>query len=90
MANKRDLKRSLNCSCSQMFAECVAAYLSTDKEAHDTVDATLTSILQVHSAFVRRISHPEPGMKPKVYYRHLTDDFNKQAGELIDMITALY
>ena len=89
MANKRDLKRSLNYSCSQLFAECVASYLCTDKAEHDTVDATLTSILRVHSDFVRRVSHPEPGMKPKAYYKRLIEDFNQTAGELIDQIAAL-
>lgn len=89
MANKRDLKRSLNYSCSSLFAECVAAYIYKEKAEHNTVDATLASILRVHSDFVRRVSHPEPGMKAKVYYKHLVTDFNKQASELIDQIEAL-
>ena len=86
MANKRDLKRSLNYASSALFAECVAAYLTTAKEDHSTVDATLTCIIKTHSDFVRRVSHPEPGMKAKKYYRVLVEDFNKQVGELIDQI----
>ena len=44
MANKRDLKRSLNYVSSTLFAECVAAYLSTEKENSSVVDDTLTCI----------------------------------------------
>lgn len=89
MANKRDLKRSLSYASSELFAECVASYLTTDKDNHDSVDVILKCILRTHSDFVRRVSHPEPGMKPKLYYKTLVDDFNKQAGELIDQIEAL-
>lgn len=89
MANKRDLKRSLSYASSALFTECVAAYLTTDKDNHDSVDATLKCILKTHSDFVRRVSHPEPGRKPKKYYNTLIEDFNKQVGELIDQIEAL-
>lgn len=89
MANKRDLKKDLSYASSELFAECVASYLSTDKANHDSLDATLKSILKTHSDFVRRVSHPEPGMKPKKYYKVLVEDFNKQASELIDQIEAL-
>ncbi len=89
MANKRDLKKSLSYASSELFAECVASYLTADKANHDTLDATLKCILKTHSDFVRRVSHPEPGMEPKKYYKILVEDFNKQACELIDQIEAL-
>lgn len=89
MANKRDLKRSLGYASSELFAECVASYLNTEKENRELVDSTLKCIIKTHSDFVRRVSHPEPGMKPKKYYDTLIRDFNKQAGELIDQIAAL-
>lgn len=86
MANKRDLKRSLNYISSTLFAECIATYLSTDKENSSVVDNTLTCIIKTHSDFIRRVSHPEPGMKPKKFYKILVEDFNKQVGELINHI----
>ncbi|MCH3993666.1 MAG: hypothetical protein LKG14_00795 [Prevotella sp.] len=90
MKNKRLLKRKINYICSDLFAECIAADLyggrKTEKE---DVEALLTSILTLHSNFISRISHPEPGMKPKKYFQDLTEDFNKQSSEIIDQISNL-
>ncbi len=86
MAKKRDLKRSINYICSDLFAECVAASLYGQNQEKENIDALLSSILIIHSDFVRRISHPEPGMDQRVYFKTLIDDFNKQVGEIIDQI----
>ena len=87
MSNKRDLKRKINYVCSELFAECVAASLySENKPSNEDTDALLTSIMMIHSDFVRRISHPEPGMAQKKYYGVLIADFNKQVEEIIDQI----
>lgn len=89
MSNKRDLKKSINFACSELFAEGVMTYMIVPKEEATQVDAILTSVLKMHSDFVRRISHPEPGMKPKVYFRHLMTDFDKTIEELIEQLKAL-
>ena len=90
MSNKRDLKRTINYICSDLFAECVAASLySNQKSSTENTDALLTSILLVHSDYVRRISHPEPGIPQKKFYKILIEDFNKQVDELIDQIANL-
>ncbi|MCH3969075.1 MAG: hypothetical protein LKE47_01260 [Prevotella sp.] len=90
MKNKRFLKRRINYICSDLFAECIAADLyggrKTEKE---DVEALLTSILTVHSNFISRISHPEPGMKPQKYFQDLKEDFNKQISEIIDQVSNL-
>lgn len=89
MANKRDLKRSINYICSELFAECVATSLATPADNKEQVDVILTSILRTHDDFVRRVSHPEPGMPTRKYYNILKEDFNKQVCEVIDNIQAL-
>lgn len=89
MSNKRDLKRSLNYACSELFAECLAASLNVSPDEQSHINDILTSILKTHSDFVRRVSHPEPGMKSKYYYKVLIDDFNKYVEEIIDSIQAL-
>ncbi len=86
MANKRNLKRTINYICSDLFAEAVAASLYGEKPNKDNIDALLTSILIIHSDFISRISHPEPGMNTKLYYKTLIEDFNKQVSEIIDQI----
>ena len=89
MASKRDLKRRINYICSDLFAECVAASLYGTSEYKETAEATLTSLLFMHRNYVRRISHPEPGMTKKAYYKDLISKFNTEIGEIIDQIASL-
>ena len=89
MSNKRDLKKTINYICSDLFAECVAASLYNGKPDEDNVNALLSSILMIQNDYVRRISHPEPGMKQKKKKKNLTKNFNKQVSEIIDQIAAL-
>lgn len=88
MAKKRDLKRTINYVCSDLFAEGVATGLyNGDKANENTLHDILSTIIVTRNDFVKRISHPEPGMKPKAYYKHLIDDFNARINEVIDNIS---
>ena len=89
MSNQRELKKTSNYICSDLFAECVAASLYCGKPEKENVDAMLTSILTIHSNYIQRISHPEPGVPAKKYYRDLIDNFNKEVNEVIDHIANL-
>lgn len=89
MSNKKDLKKTINYICSELFAECVAASLYNGKPNEDSVNALLSSILMIQNDYVRRISHPEPGMRPKDYFKDVIDNFNKQTSEIIDQIASL-
>lgn len=86
MANKRNLKQTINYICSELFAEVVAASLYGTTDNKDSAEALLSTILIVRNDFVKRISHPEPGMKPKKYYQKLIADFNERVSEIIDQI----
>ena len=87
MANKRTLKRSINLICEELFAECIAASLYGHNR--DGAEALLYSTLKLQSDFIRRISHPEPGMPQKQFYRILKENFVAQAGDIIDQIDNL-
>lgn len=87
MANKRDLKRTINYITSELFAETVAASLYNGKPSQEDVDGILSSIVMVNSDFIKRVSHPEPGIKPGAYYQNLIHAFNKQVSEIIDQIS---
>lgn len=89
MANKRDLKRTINYITSELFAECAAASLYNGKPEQEDVDGILSAIIMTNTDFIKRISHPEPGMKPKTYFKDLITQFNKQTSEIIDQITSL-
>lgn len=89
MSNKRQLKKSIDYICSDLFAECVAASLYCGKEQKENGEALLTSILITHSNYIRRVSHPEPGMPKKKYYKNLIKSFNEDINTIFDQISAL-
>lgn len=90
MSNKRSLKKQINYICSDLFAECVAASLYGNSNVSDEdKDAMLSGIMLTHSDFISRISHPEPGMQQKKYFKNLISDFNKRVDEYVDQITNL-
>lgn len=86
MTNKKDLKRNINIICGDLFAECVAISLYGGQQDKMNTEALLASILRLNSDFVKRISHPEPGMPQKKYFKILVHDFNEQVSEIIDHI----
>lgn len=86
MANKRNLKKSINYICSELFAECVADSLYNNKRSDNDVNAMLHAILSIHRNYVSRISHPEPGIIQKKYFKDLISQFNGQVEEVIDQI----
>ena len=86
MAKKRDLKRNINYVCSDLFAETMATALYGNKGNNGAVDNLLSTIIITRNDFVARISHPEPGMSPREYYKVLIRDFNEQISDIIDKI----
>ena len=87
MTNKRTLKKTINLICEEIFAECLAASLYGHN--HDGAHALLYSTLKTRADFICRISHPEPGMPAKQYYKKLRDDFVAQANDIIDQLNNL-
>lgn len=89
MANKRNLKRNINYVCSELFSEAVAASMCSSKATEEDVNALLASILVIHNDYVRRVSHQEPGLSPKLFYKDLVNNFNKQVSEIVDQVVNL-
>lgn len=86
MANKRSLKRNINYVCSELFSEVVAVSYTTGAN-NDNIKALFSSILVIHNDYVRRVSHVEPGLAPKAFYKNLVTSFNKQVSEIVDQIS---
>lgn len=89
MANKRNLKRNINYVCSELFSEAVAVSMYSSKVTEEDVNALLASILVIHNDYVRRVSHQEPGLSPKLFYKDLVNNFNKQVSEIVDQVVNL-
>ena len=84
MANKRTLKQSINSICEELLVECIAASLYGN-DGHEGNDA----LIRMQADFTSRISHPEPGMKPNLYYKTLREQFSVQVSDIIDQINSL-
>jgi hypothetical protein len=89
MANKRSLKHSINLVCGDLFAEAVAASLYGNGQQKENCEAVFYSIIRLENNYISRISHVEPGMKPKQYFKDLRELFTKEANEIIDQINYL-
>ena len=86
MANKRKLKKSINLICETLFADCVAVSLYGPKGNKENMDALLFTIVKMQDHFTRRISHPEPGITAKDYYKDLREKFSAQVSNILDQI----
>jgi len=84
MANKRLLKRNINLISEELFAECVAASLYGNNR--EGAEALIFCILKLQDDFICRISHLEPGMPAKAYFKRLKEDFIAQVSEVADQI----
>lgn len=89
MANKRNLKHTINYVCGELFAECIAVSQYSSKPDNENVNALFKSILAINNDMIKRVSHPEPGMPAKKYYNDLISSFNKQILEITDQIANL-
>lgn len=88
MANKRSLKKSINLICEELFAECVAVSLYGTEDNKDNAEALLFAIVKLQNEFISRVSHPEPGMKPKTYFKDLREKFSGQVSDILDQINS--
>ena len=84
MANKRTLKHAINGICEELFAECIAASLYGAGDHKGNTDALLFTILKIQANFISRVSHPEPGIAARAYYKDLREKFSAQVSEVVD------
>ena len=89
MAKKRDLKQKINYISGELFAEVIAASLYGTANNPENTESLLSTIILTRNDFIKRISHPEPGMSAKEYYKQLIKDFDDRVSEIIDQIVSL-
>lgn len=89
MSNKRELKKAIRNICTTLFTECASATLYCEPEQKENGEALLTSIVAMSNNYVCRVSHPEPGMKKRAYFKNLIKDFNKETEGIVDQISTI-
>lgn len=88
MANRRNLKKRINGICFELAAECISARLYGNVSQED-VNNIMSNIFCLQTDCICRISHVEPGMKAKVFFRKLRNDMQKRIDEIIQQIVGL-
>ncbi len=88
MANKRTLKKGIQMICEDLFAECVAVSLYGPDTCKENADALLFAIVKMQDNYISRVSHPEPGISAKAYFKDLREKFTAQVEEITDQINA--
>ena len=86
MANKRALKQAIHLVCEELFAEGIAVSLYGTEAQRESAKALLYSIIKMEDEYVRRISHPEPGMAPQDYFKNLREKFSAQVSDIVDQL----
>ena len=86
MANKRSLKRVIHLVCEELFAEGVAVSLYGTETQRESAKSLLYSIIRMEDEFIRRVSHPEPGMKAETYFKDLREKFAAQVSDIVDQM----
>ncbi len=86
MANKRKLKKRINQICETLFTESVAVALYGHKLDEKRFGDLLDTFVKLENHYTNRISHPEPGLSAKAYFKNLRESFNKDVEEIIDQI----
>ena len=88
MANRRNLKKRINGISFELAAECISARLYGSVSQED-VNNIMGNIFSMQTDCICRISHVEPGMKAKDFFRKLREDMQKRIDEIIDQIAGL-
>ncbi|MEE1223512.1 MAG: hypothetical protein UHL07_08295 [Bacteroidaceae bacterium] len=89
MANKRQLKKTINMVTGDLLVECIATKYINKESRQEDVDNVMVGILRMQDDFICRVSHPEPGMPAKQYFKALRDDLAKQADAIVNQLYAI-
>lgn len=89
MANKRTLKKNINLICDELYADFIAASLYGATSDENTLTNIVVTIDKLQANTLCRISHVEPGMTAKNYFKDLKQQFKEQVLEVADQISNL-
>ena len=90
MAKSKSLKHLIKLICGELFAEAVAASLYGNDPHNTNAEGVIFSIIRLQKNYICRVSHIEPGMKAKEYFRDLREKFSADIDEIVDQINNLW
>lgn len=88
MANRRNLKKSINYIASELFTECMVNKLYIPNTDAQKADDLMGRILKMQDEFLSRVSHAEPG-NTKGFFKKLNADLQLEINSIIEEIGKL-
>ncbi len=88
MANRRNLKKSINYIASELFTECMVNKLYIPGTNAEKADDLMGRILNMQDEFLSRVSHAEPG-NTKGFFKKLNADLQEEINAIIEEIGKL-
>ena len=85
MASRRNLKKAVKNVCGELFADCVALCMVEQGDS-ETLKGLMAEVAALYADATCRISHVEPVMEPRKYFKALRADFTEKANALSDAI----
>lgn len=89
MANKRHLKKSINCIADMLIDNCVILHQNLSEEFHQELLKHLNHIINTRNEHLKRVSHPEPG-NIKGSYKKIKESYSKEVGNIINDLSTLF
>ncbi len=86
MANRRNLKKSIQIITSELISETYIAYSLLKKLSDEELKNIIAKIAELNNDFLSRVNHAEPGMTAKAYYRQLRRDFDAKLDEIVALL----
>jgi hypothetical protein len=84
MANRKQLKKSINMICGELFADCVALCMCSQGN-NEKYSLLMAEVLNLRADFVARISHADK-LRAAFYFKKLREDFTTKVNDLSERI----
>ncbi|MCD8266061.1 MAG: hypothetical protein LUC33_02795 [Prevotellaceae bacterium] len=89
MANKRKLKKAIDWMTEELMLGCAMAGQAIKESSSEDVARLMEKVLHLQGDLRCRISHPEPGMKQKAYFKALRESINKELEGILEELREL-
>jgi hypothetical protein len=86
---RRELKRVVNTITESLISDCLATSLYGPEHLRQQAGNMLPNLLLMRRNYTSRISHVEPGMKAKAYFKDLKASLIKDLTALGDQLGQL-
>ncbi len=82
---RRELKKTINYLCGELYAECVALLQYHKVSSFADIENIMHSILMMQNDLVCRLSHVEPG-STKLFFKKIRQDMISRTNDIVEQL----